>query len=216
MLGLLRKDLYNLAGSIKIYVIIPLLFAFLSFTNQDMTMMAFGTSFVALFVVISSCAYDEMSQFTSYALTLPIFRKDLVLSKYLMGNIFSILLYLISIVMATGMYLIFGADQFPAFDPMEFTMFALVAAMAANICISVLLVIIFKFGTEKGRIVFLVMFLIIGLSGGVLSALNITFPFELLNSVSDEAFFIGITILSFIAELGGILISNRIMQHKES
>lgn len=215
MLGLIKKDLYNLSGSMKVYIIIPILFAFLSFMNNDMTMMAFGTSFVSLFIVITSCAYDDMSQFQSFALTLPILRKDLVISKFLMGNCFSILLFVICNLLANVLYFEFGEAQFPDFQAVDFALYTILAVLAANICISILLTIIFKFGTEKGRIVFMVMFLGVGLLGGIIGNLNIDLPFDFLFSLSDEMFTLFCAILSIVVELIAIMISTHIMNKKE-
>ena len=82
MIGLMKKDFYNVGSSLKIYFLIPLLFAVLGYQDGSTDLLAFGTCFLGIFIVISSFAYDDMAHFNNFALTLPIDRKDLVISKF--------------------------------------------------------------------------------------------------------------------------------------
>lgn len=214
MIGLIKKDLYNISGGLKIYVLIPVLFAFLSYVNGNMDLLAFGTCFIGLFIVISCCAYDELADFNAYALTLPISRKDLVIAKFEMANICSILVFVIANLLANGLYLL-DAARFAEFSPLYFLEYTWIASFTCNIVIALLLSIIFKFGTEKGRIVFLVIFLGTGAVVGVLGSLNIPMPNLSFLAVLDDYFLVIITILGVIAEIVGIMISTKIMNHKE-
>lgn len=214
MIGLMKKDFYNVASSLKIYLLIPLLFAFLGYQDGSTDLLAFGTCFLGIFVVISCFAYDDMAHFNDYALTLPIDRKDLVLSKFLMGNIFLVIVLLISNLFANGVALL-APNKFVHFDPLDFLQYTFIASVIVNIVSSFILIIMFKYGSEKGRIVFLVTFLGIGLVGGLLGKLFGNLDFSNLITFLDEYLPYIILPISIIVEAVAIVISNQIMKKKE-
>ena len=214
MKGLLQKEFYNLSGYLKIYLIMPILFAAISVMNRDLSMVAFGTSYIVIFVVMTSCAFDETCDFNTYALTLPISRKDIVLSKFIMANIFSIMTFIIANLLAFLLVVIFGEESFTAYDPMSYMLEIFIVCIVCNICNSILLAIIFKFGTEKGRIVFVAFFMILGASGFLLAKFGSFLPVGFLDFFLKNMIWIVIT-GSILFELASIQICNRIMLKKE-
>lgn len=214
MTGLIKKDFYNIAGSLKIYLLIPALFAFLSYSNKSMDLLSFGTCFVSIFVIITCYAYDDMAHFNDYALTLPISRKDLVLSKFLLGNLFMMIVFVIANVLAFGMDQLFP-DRFMGYDAMYFLEYTYAATMAVNIITSFILLVMFKYGSEKGRIVFIVCFLAIGLLGGLLGNQLSQYDFSGVIAFLDQYLLILMFPVSLLAEGIAILISIKIMKHKE-
>lgn len=166
MLGLMKKDYYNIQGSLKFYILTPLLFAMMSYANQSLDFLAFGTCFMGAMIVISCFAYDDMSHFNEYALTLPIEKKDLVISKYVMADLFLLIVFLLSNLLAFGMNLI-APERFLNFDGMAFIQYTFIASMLVNIITSMMLVLMFKYGSEKGRILFIISFVGLGLLFGI-------------------------------------------------
>lgn len=214
MIGLIKKDYFNIASSLKVYLLIPAMFAFLSYTNKSMDMLAFGTCFIAIFVIISCFAYDDMAHFNDYALTLPINRKDLVLSKYMLANIFMIVIFLLANLVAFGLNLMFPG-RFQDYQVMDFMEYTFLATMIVNLLTSIILIIMFKFGSEKGRIVFIVCFLVIGLLGGLLGNVVTGIPVEKMIAFLDEYLTILAFPLSVLAEIICIPIAIKIVEHKE-
>lgn len=85
MKGLILKDIYNLATLFRIYTILPILAIVISYSQHSLGMLQFLPAFIGMFATISAFAYDEQSNFDSFAMTLPINRKDMVISKYVLA-----------------------------------------------------------------------------------------------------------------------------------
>lgn len=214
MIGLMKKDFYNVGSSLKIYLLIPLLFAFLGYQDGSTDLLAFGTCFLGIFVVISCFAYDDMAHFNDFALTLPIDRKDLVLSKFFMGNIFLVIVFAISNLFANGIAML-APDKFVNFSPVDFIEYTYIASMIVNILASIILMIMFKYGSEKGRIVFLVTFLGLGFIGGLLGKVFGGLDLSGIAVFLDQYLPYLILPISLGIEAVAIVISNQIMKKKE-
>ena len=87
--------------------------------------------------------------------------------------------------------------------------------MIVNLLTSIILIIMFKFGSEKGRIVFIVCFLVIGLLGGLLGNVITGIPVEKMIAFLDEYLTIFAFPLSVLAEIICIPIAIKIVEHKE-
>ncbi|WP_313162932.1 ABC-2 transporter permease [Sedimentibacter sp.] len=147
MIGLIIKDLINLKKLSKIYLLILLFYFIVSMAggNQDM----FGGMIVMLAVMIpiTALSYDEKNKWNRYALTMPLMRGTIVLSKYILGLIFliaaSTLAFITNII-------------FTEIILYENLMINLTTFSVGIIMISFILPIILKFGVEKGRILMMI------------------------------------------------------------
>lgn len=212
MKGLLLKDIYNLSGQFKIYALYPLLAAFLSYQQGSLEIIAMTSSFLSLFVIMSACAYDEMANFDTYALTLPLTRKDLVLSKYQLTFIVIILNAVISLITGYIMLYVFPSRYIDA-DLHIMLIEVFVIALVMNILINILLPLIFKFGQEKARVLLMIIFLSFGVAIYFLATLDLNFQSELISFIEQYGLFIlaGFTILF---EGISIVLSNHYMKQK--
>lgn len=145
MRGLILKDILNLKREMYIFVIFIVFYGAMSFTTGDNTMFVYIMALFAMMMPISSVSYDDKAMWDKYALTMPISRKDIVLSKYLLGYIgiavISVVLFIYLLV--TGGKIEGGI---------------LTIAGAIGLCIlfeSITLPIIIKFGSDKARILIL-------------------------------------------------------------
>lgn len=169
MLGLLRKDLYNLLKTLKILgAMIVLMTIAMVFTNayNDLTF-ALVIILVASMFPVSSLSYDDLVKWDSFALTTPVTRKKLVLSKYLLLFIMVIAGMLISSVMVAIVTFTKNnsADLLQALLP-------LLGVGAISLLLTLItLPLIYKFGTERIRILSMVA-MAIGF-GGVAAIMNI-------------------------------------------
>ena len=204
MIGLMKKDFYNVGSSLKIYFLIPLLFAVLGYQDGSTDLLAFGTCF----------AYDDMAHFNNFALTLPIDRKDLVISKFLISNLFLVIVLIISNLFANGIAML-APDKFVNFSPVYFLEYTYIASMIVNILASIILIIMFKYGSEKGRIVFLVTFLGLGFIGGLLGKVFGEPDLSGITVFLDQYLSYLILPISLGIEAIAIVISNKIMKKKE-
>lgn len=214
MIGLMKKDFYNVGSSLKIYFLIPLLFAVLGYQDGSTDLLAFGTCFLGIFIVISSFAYDDMAHFNNFALTLPIDRKDLVISKFLISNLFLVIVLIISNLFANGIAML-APDKFVNFSPVYFLEYTYIASMIVNILASIILIIMFKYCSEKGRIVFLVTFLGLGFIGGLLGKVFGEPDLSGITVFLDQYLSYLILPISLGIEAIAIVISNKIMKKKE-
>jgi ABC-type transport system involved in multi-copper enzyme maturation permease subunit len=87
MKGLILKDLFNLKTQFRFYLFFILIFALMSFTGMDMNTLGGVIALVCAMLPITALGLDEKNNWDKYALTLPVVRKDLVLSKYTLGLI---------------------------------------------------------------------------------------------------------------------------------
>lgn len=143
MIGLILKDIYNLKKQSKIYLILLVFYFFMGMANRSISMFGTMLSVLAAMLPVTAMAYDEKNNWERYALTMPLSRKDMVLSRYILGLLFAFIAFIIS--MASSVFL--SNESF-------------VESVAVNVdtlCFVLLLMaiifpILFKFGIEKGRI----------------------------------------------------------------
>ena len=140
MKGLLMKDIILLRPQLKIYLIILVFWFLIAMWNGQPGFFGGLMAMFALMIPMTTVAYDD-----NCALTAPVSRFKLVLSKYVL--LFMTMLVL-SVIIFIGS-LVMGEDVSGSFF-LTVAMFPFGMIMA-----SVLLPIIFKFGVEKGRFAFL-------------------------------------------------------------
>lgn len=164
MKGLLIKDFIGMKEQAKAELIMFGLFIVMGIVFKNMMYITMVVGIRGLNILLTSVSYDEMTKWNQYSLTMPIERKDIVLSKYLFSFLNILLSTLVAII--TIFIALYKRTSITATEILvtNYTIFAFITTM--NI---LLLPIIFKYGVEKARTAILVMFgLIVALVGGVL------------------------------------------------
>ena len=141
MLGLIKKDLYlilNNRNAIIIYLIMVGFFAV--FAKMDIS---YILPFFFLSIFLSTFSYDEYNNFNGYVCTMPKGREYVVLSKYLLTIIISLILSVFPLLLNI---LAFKTS----FE--ESLTIALGSLFGFYLIVSVIYPLMFKFGAEKGRI----------------------------------------------------------------
>ena len=159
MSGLIKKDLLTIKGNLKTVLIIVILFIFMSLKgNQDM---AFILPLLCIMLFISTFSYDEYNNWNAYAITLPNGRKNVVKGKYLATIIIIVLSTIITVIIS---YLISSkVNDFNA-EKMISTMIG--GIFSVVLIVSIMYPLIFKYGSEKGRIgLFIASFVVIAIFG---------------------------------------------------
>ena len=159
MKALLLKDFYIIVKQMKIILFIMAFFLVFPFGNMSIFAMIIG-----VMLPITTIAYDEQSKWDSYAKMLPYTPLQLVSSKYFIGFITSILVGIIAICLELLISLF--ADT--TVDMVQIYMI-LGTFVVSVIVLSINLPLIFKFGSAKGRIGFMLVIAIFSLilaSGG--------------------------------------------------
>ncbi|HHT92869.1 MAG TPA: ABC-2 transporter permease [Clostridia bacterium] len=200
MKGLLLKDFYTLIKQVRFFLLVLLFMALLPGTSM--------APFVILYAVmlpVSILGYDERAKWDRYAAMLPYTKKSIVLSKYIMGYAGLILASLLTVTAHVVYANIKGSVP-------ELGYFYEIGVLVciALFYLAVHLPFMYKFGVEKGRLVFLaltavVVFGLMYLSDKISKGLMLD-PYDLL------AYIIPVAIT---ANLVSILVSIRIYEKKE-
>jgi len=173
--GLLLKDFYVLLRQMRALLLVVIIFAVIPGSSLN----AFAVIYAAM-LPYTALAYDERSHWDQLAGTMPYAPWELVLSKYVLGWSFT--------AGAAALCLLAGALERPftdsAADP---------ASVGLAFCIGLLLMavtlpLMFLFGVERGRMLFILLSVVIACScvgavsgtlvegGGAAAALTLLLP----------------------------------------
>ncbi|MCI2106096.1 MAG: ABC-2 transporter permease [Intestinimonas sp.] len=141
MRGLLWKDLKNLKHQVVIYAFMATIWFIVSLVNWDASFLGGVLMMLSVIMPITAMGYDERAKWDRYALTMPVSRADLVVSKYLLGGLFT----LFGAIFTTVISLLLTGDAVKSLLTVLF-LFSL-----GLFFLSVILPFMFKFGVEKGR-----------------------------------------------------------------
>lgn len=142
MSGLIYKDLINLKQQWKSYLLILVFWGGLSVMQESPYFFGGMFSVYLSIVLLTACGYDEQSGWDKYALTMPVSRSRIVLSKYLLGLLMDVIGFV-----TTAIF--FAASR----TPFQEMMIGQCIFQTISLCmLAILLPITFKFGVEKARI----------------------------------------------------------------
>ncbi|MGM9941662.1 MAG: ABC-2 transporter permease [Bulleidia sp.] len=164
MKGLLLKDWYMLKSYCRTYLLIAVCFFCVAFYGDDNLMFLFYPCILCGMIPINLLAYDESSHWQSCFLTFPYTRNQYVSSKYLIGLIIQLIITALSGII-TAMRMISAGT----FILSEFLILLLLVYLVSSLNASLCMPLIFRYGAEKGRIAFILMFAVIGAAGFILT-----------------------------------------------
>ena len=173
MRALLYKDLRNLRRYISQLLLICLAFGLLfGISNGNLSFIAGYAAMLSLMILLNSMAYDEQCGWYRCALTMPLSRKMLVGSKYLLGllavgggAVFSLLLSVIG-------------SFFFSVSPLEALATTGGCSCIALIFIAILTPLLFRYGTERTRLLMTLIFVLPFLLILFLDRLGLPMPSE--------------------------------------
>ena len=160
MTGLVRKDFYLSMSMLRSYVAVAAVFALLTLAGiYEISFFVAYVSVMCIMMPVNLFAYDEQARWDKYAAALPAGRAGVVKARYL----FTILICLGSLVFSLLLQLIValstGAQGQARTDLL---LSGFLPAAYGCIMNAVLLPLLFKFGSQKGRL-----YLILALGIGV-------------------------------------------------
>lgn len=184
MMSLVYKDFMNLKVQAKLYLLIIAVWTVVAGIERNSSFLGGVLSIFSILIAITSCAYDERAGWDKYALTMPIGKRELVLSKYVVSFL----------ILGAGMLVFTGLNVYLQTEPTEFLgqigIFVALGILVADI----VLPIIFRFGTEKGRTFLMLIFLVPAVLGLVLGEMEIPVNITL-SEMELCAFMLGVAIL---------------------
>lgn len=205
MMGLILKDLLNLRKELKIYVLFIAVYVVITFVSEDVNILMAVISLMCVMMPVTAIGYDEKVNWDKYSLTMPISRKDIVLSRYMLG------LGLATVgLIITSILSIIDKGLFKSYLNLPIVFWAI-----SIIMLSVIIPVIIKFGAEKGRFIMIaIMFIpsiLIMLFGETISIDQFS---ELKQIVSDNSLII--SLLGAVISLTiSFAISLKIFENKE-
>lgn len=147
MKGLIIKDLLNLRKYIKTMFLFLIVYSLMAYRNGNTLILMLMVSLLITMMVITSMTEDESVKWDRFALAMPISRKTIVNSKYLL----LILLLSAGIIPATGLsYIIMYIKGTIKLSEIWLTSYG--ALSMCLIYIGVSIPFIYKYGVEKTRI----------------------------------------------------------------
>lgn len=153
MKGLLRKDFYLLWNYCRLFIILVLGFIVISVFagNEDNAFLVYYPCILGSAMSINLLAYDEAEHWCTYCDTLPVTRRQFVTGKYLMGLICAGVVFLLSGA-AAAVRMARGGGFHGADFADQLAVLATISPLPAALCLPLM----FKCGTQKGRIAFFV------------------------------------------------------------
>ncbi len=159
MKALLLKDAYVLWRQMRVFVLV---LAVMSFA---------GTNFNNVFIVVwcsmlpyTAMAYDERSHWDQMAAMMPYSRRNIVLSKYVLGWVCMLASAVLSMALQTAISS-FGYGSGPEVSVL------LVSLLAGILSLDITMPMIFRFGVERGRMIFMLMIFGLAIAAGAVADL---------------------------------------------
>lgn len=207
MKGLIVKDFLILRGQARMFVGILLLYVVMGIFMKDFSFFAAIILLVSAMLVVTTCAYDDSYKWNIYAGTLPIKKNQIVLGKYISSLLF--------VLIGVAVSLLFNFISFVVFDNLNFgdalhTLYFTV--VGSLLFISIMLPIIFRFGTEKSRLLLPILIALLIAGVFVLKELGVELPAgDRISQLVDFAI-LPVAVLFFLS----YLISCRVIRRREN
>ncbi len=163
MKGLLLKDLYMIKKYCKVYLLVTVIFIALPLTSNNMYFV-FYPCFICGMIPVNLLSYDEKSRWMQYSKTLPYTDCQIVSAKYLIGLMVQTAVLLITAISQALKMNINGTFQLK-----DFVVIMLMTLIVSTLFSSITLPFMFRFGVEKGRIIYLIMIAVVCAGGFIVS-----------------------------------------------
>lgn len=215
MKGLLIKDILNLKSYMKQLIVIFVFFtAYGIFMKNGIFVGAMFTMILSM-QVITTMSYDDYAKWDKYALTMNITRKDVVLSKYILFIMFTLIGIVVGIIasLAVNMFV----DVPVSMEEILITSIMVPAIFA--MLFSVVIPLVFKNGAEKARMMMIMIFFIptilVVLIAKIAEKSNIPVPDANTLDMLAKILPIALVVLAVIACFISYKVSLKIYKNKE-
>lgn len=155
MKGLILKDIYALRKQGKILLLLLVFYFFYSIMTKNVSMLSAMVAMLCAITPITTLSYDELCKWDRYALSMPVSRKMIVLSKYIFGMLLVLIGMIIVAPISAGIVTYTGEMN------IKTALLILLAISGIGIVFfSLIMPLLFKFGVEKGRMLMFLIFFI--------------------------------------------------------
>ena len=172
MKSLLLKDLYNVGHNAKSMLFVLACLAVAIVPTSGPVAYTAMCGVMSAMMIVTTFSFDDAVGWTQYALILPLRRRDVVAAKYAALAVFCTAGTLFGLAASSLGAAVAGAFRPMAFGPLEMLAGALVGWAAAYAMGSTAIPLVYRYGTERARILIVVAFVIpaavvIGLAGAL-------------------------------------------------
>lgn len=193
MKGLLRKDIYMAAKYYRaVFGMVAVFLLLMIFVDGSLLFLTYPVLLSGM-LPVTLLSYDTHFKWEQYSGTLPYTRAQLVSAKYLMGLIFSGGVLLVCLVVLALRQIQGGGFDLDAFLAAGLLCFVLGVAAPAF-----LLPLAFKFGPEKGRLLFIVLIASLCGAGVALGQADFLSGLAIGNSTLVALAVVGVTLVLYL------------------
>lgn len=207
MKGLMIKDFKLMSVQRQFFLLIIIIAFGMLLSAKDASMITFPLGFV-MFVIslfgLSTISYDEFDNGNAFLFTLPITRKEYVLSFILAVVSFAVML----------VFTLFISGQKEIASTSDIVMMALIFLPLIFLLQAIMLPFHLKFGQERGRIAIILLVGAVLLLGSLLQNMGIEWM-QLLPNLGQSTLLLILYAASFVSLYLSLQISIRILSKKE-
>lgn len=154
MMGLVWQELYTMRKTIRLYIVAIAVYMMIGWAADSLTMFFPFLVFFSGMLVITGFAYNEKNNWDLFANTMPVSRKQMVGSHYILMILFIGVGFLADILLCIGTAMSLGTD-----------LWELLAAQYAVFAVAIIYMLIFipiiiKMGSERARIILVCLYVI--------------------------------------------------------
>ncbi len=159
MKSLILKDLYNIGHNSKSMLFMLIVFWFLFVSSNGPTTYIIMCCVLCSMMVVTTFAFDEKAQWTAYAIIMPISKKQIVKSKFIVLLIFTLIGALFGFIFGGIGGIVFQKLDYKSLeDWLTLTASSGVGLVISFLFGSIVIPLIYKFGAEKARVLSMVAF----------------------------------------------------------
>ncbi|CDM70219.1 putative membrane protein [Clostridium bornimense] len=201
MKGLLLKDILNFKKQGLMFIFLIALWFFIGIKNKDIYYLSGIIAMLTLLIPITVISYDEKAKWERYALTMPISKGTIVISRYVLTICVSVIGGILSTI--AGLIISTNIKEVLLINMSVISLGLLVISFAFPF--------IFKYGVDKGRIIMVILFVVPTLFLTFASEFKIAMPSE--EVIMQFIYFLPLVVLVII--ICSIQVSKMIYSKKE-
>ena len=210
MIGLIKKDLFIVARSLRSLLVVIMVFSILALNGKSE--FSFFCIYMSIAIMMSTFSYDEFNKSDAFIVALPNGKTNAVKAKYVATLIIEIIALIFSFILS-----VIGGIIGKNLDILELIELSLYTLSGVLLTQAIFYPLIYKFGVEKGRIgIFISIFSVAILGNVITNGLN--FKLQIPNNVLTMLDVAGVYIFPMIV-LGLLVLSyflsKRIYSKKE-
>lgn len=212
MMGLIKKDFLLMKKQQIFFMLAIFLGLSLVIGFEEPLGGIFASSMLTATLATTTIAYDDSNNGLAFLFTLPTTRKTYVWEKFLL----TLLVSLLAVITVSIILFPFHTKEFLSWNFLELGMLLIISILVPTILASFLIPINLKFGAERGRLIMVILFMLIGMLGGILSeGTGVDFLTRYIGSIQPSILFVMYLFINAVIVGCSIMGSVRIINKKE-